>query len=231
MIIKGIQKTTLIDFPGKVAATLFTAGCNFSCGFCHNPDLISFNSENAVPETEIFFFLEERKKWLDGICITGGEPTLQKDLVEFCSKIKEMGFEIKLDSNGSNPEMLKELFEKKLIDYIAMDIKTSLEKYSDLCAVQVDLQKIKESVELIKNSGLGYEFRTTVVPEFFSEEDAKKIGEWLKDSKLYVLQQYSNKGPMIDSSFEKKQPYSREELNELKKSLEPFFEKIEIKNL
>ncbi len=231
MILKGIQKTTLIDFPKRVGCTVFTAGCNFRCGFCQNPSLISFDSENAVAEEEFFSFLESRKKWLNGVCITGGEPTLQKDLPEFCAKIKSFGFEVKLDTNGSNPLMLKELIQKKLVDYIAMDIKTSLEKYSEICGVEIDLEKIKQSVELIKNSGLEYEFRCTVIPEFFSKEDAVKIGEWLNSSKLFALQQYSNKGPLVDPEFENKKPYSSEELLELKKLLEPFFEKVEIRNL
>jgi pyruvate formate lyase activating enzyme len=231
MIIKGLQKTTLIDFPGKVAATLFTAGCNFKCGFCQNPSLISFDSENSIPEQEIFSFLKSRKKWLNGVCITGGEPTLQKDLPEFCKKIKEMGFLVKLDSNGSNPEMLEKLINERLVDFIAMDIKTSKEKYSELCGVKIDLKKINQSIELIKNSGLDYEFRTTVVPEFFSEEDALKIGEWLKDSKFFVLQQFRNDLPMIDSEFKNKNPFPPEKLFELKELLEHFFNKVEIRNL
>jgi pyruvate formate lyase activating enzyme len=231
MIIKGIQKTTLIDFPGKVACTLFTGGCNFRCGFCQNPDLISFDSNNAVPEKEFFSFLESRKNWLNGVCITGGEPTLQQDLSEFCRKIKEMGFEVKLDSNGSNPLILKELIEKKLVDYIAMDIKTSSEKYSELCSVEIDLNKINQSIELIKNSGLDYEFRCTVIPEFFSDKDALKIGEWLNGSKFFALQQFRNDLPMVDPEFKNKEPFPAEKLFELKKLLEPFFEKIEIRNL
>ncbi|MBU2476363.1 anaerobic ribonucleoside-triphosphate reductase activating protein [Candidatus Micrarchaeota archaeon] len=231
MILKGLQKTTLIDFPGKIACTLFTAGCNFKCGFCQNPSLISFDSENSIEEKEIFSFLESRKKWLNGVCITGGEPTLQKDLPEFCKKIKEKGFLVKLDSNGSNPEMLKKLIKEKLVDYIAMDIKTSQEKYSDLCGVKVDLEKIKQSIELIKNSGLDYEFRTTVLPDFFSKEDALKIGEWLKGSKLYVLQQFRNDLPMVDPEFKNKDPFPPEKLFELKEILESFFVKVEIRNL
>jgi len=232
MKIKGLQKTTLIDFPGKVACTIFTAGCNFRCGFCQNPDLIKVDSSLPdLSEKEFFSFLESRKKWLQGVCITGGEPTLQKDLPEFCEKIKELGFEVKLDSNGSNPLMLKELIEKNLVDFIAMDIKTSQEKYSDLCETQVDLDKIKESVELIKNSGLDYEFRSTVIPEFFSKEDAVKIGEWLNDSKIFVLQQFRNNLPMVNPDYKQKQPFSSEELNELKLLLEPFFDKVEIKNI
>ena len=142
-----------------------------------------------------------------------------------------MGFEVKLDSNGSNPETLKKLIKEKLVDFIAMDIKTSLEKYSGLCGVKVDSEKIKQSAEIIKNSGLEYEFRCTVIPEFFSKKDALKIGEWLKDSKIFVLQQFQNDVPLFDESFKEKKPFSVGELNELKIILEKFFDKVEIKNL
>ncbi len=231
MILKGLQKTTLIDFPERIACTVFTAGCNFRCGFCQNPDLIKADSNLPVlHEKEFFLFLEERKNWLQGVCITGGEPTLHKDLPVFCKKIKEMGFEVKLDTNGSNPEMLKKLIEENLVDFIAMDIKTSPEKYSDLCGVKINVEKIKESVQLIKNSGLEYEFRSTVVPEFFSKEDALKIAEWLKDSRIFSLQQFNPDVPLVDSEFQNKKPFSIKQMEELKLLLEPFFEIVEIKN-
>jgi pyruvate formate lyase activating enzyme len=232
MIIKGLQKTTLIDFPGRVSCTVFTAGCNFRCGFCQNPALVQVNSDlPLIKEKDFFSFLDSRKKWLQGVCISGGEPTLHADLPEFCSQIKEKGFEVKLDSNGSKPETLKKLIQKNLVDFIAMDIKTSMKKYSLLCGIKVDLKKINESIELIRNSGIEYEFRCTVIPEFFSKEDALSIGEWLKESKIFVLQQFRNEIPLLDPEFKKRKPYPQQKLEELKELLEPFFGEVQIRNI
>ncbi len=231
MILKGLQKTTLIDFPGRVASTVFTFGCNFRCGFCHNPDLVNETGIPSIDEKELIDFFDSRKKWIQGVCITGGEPTLHPDLPDFARKLKEKGFEVKLDSNGSNPLMLKKLIEKNLVDYIAMDIKTSQEKYALLCNVPIDLDKINQSISLIKNSGKEYEFRTTVIPEFYSRQDALNIGKWLEGSKFYALQQYSNSGPLLNPEFKSRQPFPGKELLELKKILDPFFDKVEIRNL
>jgi pyruvate formate lyase activating enzyme len=203
MLLGGLQKMTLIDYPGKIAATVFTVGCNFRCPFCHNPELVlssqfTVSVDDNSLEKEFFEFLKTRQNKLDGVCITGGEPTLQSDLVKFISKIKKLGFAVKLDSNGTRPDILKEIFEKKLVDYVAMDIKSDLINYEKVCQVKVDLERIKTSVDLIKNSGVNYEFRTTVVPGLHREKDFEEIVQWLAGSRRYVLQRYQDYGKILD---------------------------------
>jgi len=231
MKIGGLQKLTLVDYPGKVAATVFLIGCNFKCGFCQNPELVDakrIKTQPEIGEKEFFWFLDSEQDLIDGICITGGEPTTSPGLTDFIKKIKAKGFLVKLDTNGSNPEVLSKLFDEKLIDFIAMDIKTSLDKYEKAIGVKIDLEKIKESVKIIKNSGIDYEFRTTVVPELVKKEDIEKIGEWLRDSKKFALQQFQNK-KVLDKEFEKIQPHPDEILKEFKKILEKYIEKVELR--
>src|SRR3989339_864583 len=212
--IKGLQKTSLIDYSPYTSCVVFLAGCDFRCPFCQNPDLV-LNPEklDTIKKEDFFEFLKKRKKWLDGACITGGEPTLYKELPEFIKQIKDLGYKLKLDTNGNNPDMLKELV--KLADYVAMDIKSSLEKYDESAGVKVDIEKIKKSVEIIKNSGIDWEFRMTVVPALHSQEDFEKIGKWLKGAKRFFLQQFSNK-ICLDKSFEKITPFSKEDMEEFK---------------
>ncbi len=225
MLLGGLQKMTLIDYPGKIAATVFTVGCNFRCPFCHNPELV-LSSQFTVPagdntlEKEFFEFLKTRQGKLDGICITGGEPTLQPDLVEFIAKIKKMGFAVKLDSNGTRPDTLKELFDKKLVDYVAMDIKASLKNYEKVCNTKLDLERIKLSVDLIKNSGVDYEFRTTIVPGLHTEEEFEKVAEWLSGSKRYVLQKYEDYGKILDNSLRDKIKGKEIDLDKIEKMFE-----------
>ncbi len=209
MLLGGLQKLTLLDYPGKVAATVFTAGCNFRCPFCHNPELVLSSrftvsvGDNTL-EKDFFAFLEKRQGKLDGVCITGGEPTLQNDLIAFITKIKKMGFLVKLDSNGSRPDVLRKLLRRKMVDYLAMDIKSSLPNYDRACNMKVDLERIKLSVDLIKNSGIDYEFRTTVVPGLHQEDDFIEIADWLKGSKRYVLQKYQDSGKILDDTLREK---------------------------
>lgn len=225
--IKGLQKTSLVDYPGKVVATIFLGGCNFRCPYCQNRDLVlNYEKMPTIKEEEVLEFLKEKEKWLDGVCITGGEPLLYKEIVDFIKKIKDIGLLVKVDTNGTNPELLKKIIN--LVDYISMDIKAPLEKYDNVARVNVNKEEIKKSVDILKKGKVEYEFRTTVVPDFFTKEDAVEIGKWLKGSKQYFLQQFR---PMntLDKAYEKKKPYPREKFDEFKKILDKYIKKIEVR--
>lgn len=196
MKISGLQKLSLVDFDGHMSATIFVPHCNFNCPFCHNSGLVK-GLEEIIPEKEIIEYLTKRKGLLDSVVISGGEPTIYPDLIEFISKIKEMGYLVKLDSNGTNPEMLKKLVENSLIDYIAMDIKNSLAKYPITADADIDTKNITESIHYIMNSGIDYEFRTTLVNEFHTSEDMKDIGKLIKNAKKYFLQKFEDSGHCI----------------------------------
>ena len=212
MIIKGIQKLTLLDFPGRVACTVFTAGCNFRCPFCHNASLVVKNGIDVIPEEEIFDFLDKRRGRLSGVCISGGEPTLQPDLIPFIRRIREMGYAIKLDTNGYRPDVVKELIDGGLVNYIAMDIKTSRERYFAVAGVDIDVAKIEESAALVMQSGIDYEFRTTVVKELHSEADFTNIGNWLSGAKKFFLQGFIDSGDCISEGLH---GYDKNELLDL----------------
>jgi len=218
MLIGGFQKFSLIDYPGKVSAIIFTQGCNFRCPYCHNPELVEPKLFQKPCEEEIIFsFLEVRRGKLDGIVITGGEPTLQKDLPEFIRKIKSAGFLVKLDSNGTHPGMLKFLIEKELVDYIAMDIKAPLEKYKKVVNRRINPNLIKESIDTIMNSGLNYEFRTTFAKGMLTEAEVISIAKLIKGAKLYVLQKMIDRGKTLNPIFMKSiHSYSDEEVYLLK---------------
>jgi len=233
MLIGGFQKSTLIDYPRKIATTIFTSGCNFNCPFCHNPELVDAKQikEHPIIEEEVFFnFLKSRKGLLDGVCITGGEPTIQPDLIDFIKKIKQLGFLVKLDTNGSNPEMLKELFQHNLLDFLAMDIKSSIKKYQEAIGQQTNLKNIQKSIDLIKKNKTKYEFRTTIVPGLIDKKEIKKIGQWLNGSKMFALQQFRTE-KTLDKSWEKIIPYPDEELKEMAEIAKPYFNKVEIRGL
>lgn len=208
MIIGGLQKTSLLDFPEKIAAIVFTMGCNFRCGYCHNPELI--NGEAKIEE--VFEFLKTRQGKLDGVVITGGEPCLQKDLPEFIKQVKKLGFAVKLDTNGSFPEMLEKVLPD--LDYVAMDIKAPLEKYSQIVNVDVDTSKILKSIEVLKNGGVDYEFRTTVVKSQLSFEDFEKIGQLIQGAPRYYLQRFEA-SKILDKSLENEKTYSTEEFERI----------------
>lgn len=224
MFIGGFQKFSLIDYPGKVSAIIFTQGCNFRCPYCHNPELVDPKLfQKPLNKKTIFLFLESRKGKLDGIVITGGEPTLQQDLPEFIRKIKGAGFLVKLDSNGTNPEMLRFLIKKKLIDYMAMDIKAPLEKYEKVVAMRMNTNLIKESIETIMNSGLKYEFRTTFAKGILPEVDIMAIGELIKGARLYILQKLINRNKVLNPVFLKDViNYSDQELNFIRERMKKY---------
>lgn len=199
MKICGIQKVSLVDFNGHICSTLFTSGCNFACPFCHNAGLVK-GIEESIPTEDILDYLQKRKNVIDSVCISGGEPTLHPDLPEFLKTIKEMGYLIKLDTNGTNLEMLKYLVENKLIDYIAMDIKNSLEKYN-LTIDRGYTLAIQSTVDYIKSCGLPYEFRTTLVKEFHEEKDMYSIAELLNGAQLYYLQKFEDSGNCLQNGL------------------------------
>lgn len=203
MRIVGLMKTTLLDYPGKVASTIFTGGCNFRCPYCHNGDLVlNHTTMEPYSEEEIFSHLNKRKNILNGVCITGGEPTLQSELPEFIRKVKTLNLLVKLDTNGTNPAMLSSLLNEGLLDYVAMDIKHCKSKYNDVaCMNPIDLQSIEDSVEILKNSSIDYEFRTTVTRELHKMEDFQEIGKWIEGSKAYYLQPYKESEQVISKIF------------------------------
>jgi pyruvate formate lyase activating enzyme len=207
MHIGGFQRLTLIDYPGHIATTVFTVGCSFRCPFCHNPELVlgSGNdlSVQKITEKEFFDFLETRKEKLEGVCITGGEPTIQPDIIDFIKKIKERGFLVKLDTNGSRPDILRKIISEKIVDFIAMDIKNQLKRYDRTTGALVDKERIKLSVDLIMQSRIPYEFRTTVVPGLHSERDFLEIAKWIKGARAYYLQRYQET-KILDPKLKKK---------------------------
>lgn len=209
-IIGGIQRTSLLDFPDKISAIVFTQGCNFNCGYCHNPDLL--NSKKDIYSTDVFFeFLDKRKGKLDGVVITGGEATLQPDLIPFIKEVKARGFLVKLDTNGYKPDVLEQALP--LVDYVAMDIKAPLEKYSEITNTQIDIEKIKKSITILQTARIPYEFRTTVLKSQLSYEDFKKIGELIKGTENYFLQKFEAKTAINDESLKNESSYSYEEFN------------------
>lgn len=232
MILKGIQKTTLLDFPTKVACTVFTSGCNFRCPFCHNASLvISSDNSGTVNIDEFFEYLKKRRNILDGVCITGGEPLLQKDIAEFITKIKELGYAVKLDTNGSKPKILKELIDKNLVDYVAMDIKGSRAKYHEICGTEEGkfVDEINESVNTLLLGKVDYEFRTTIVRELHEKDDFHDIGNWIQGTKKYFLQQFKDSGDLISSrSFS---AYNKEEMEEILKVVKAYIPSAELRGV
>ncbi len=221
MIFGGLEKCTLIDYPGQIACMVYTIGCNFRCPYCHNPELVDETVEVRFSEAEIFRFLDTRRTLLDGVVITGGEPTIHDDLPAFMAKVKEKGFLVKLDSNGTRPKMLREAIEKKLVDYIAMDIKSPLSTYSQTVARPVHVAAIKESIELLISSRVPYEFRTTLIKALVSPEDIREIGREIRGAARYYLQRFIPT-KILNPQFRTKVAYSDDELAVFQKELQHY---------
>ena len=231
MNLASYQKFTLLDYPGRIATTVFTVGCNFRCSFCHNPELVlgsQFVAHGNENEKEFFKFLKSRKGKLEAVCITGGEPTIQKDLIEFIVKVKKMGYLVKLDTNGMRPDVLKKVLDMKIVDYVAMDIKNSLKNYEKTVCTKVDLERIKMSAEMIMNSRVDYDFRTTVVPGIHSEKDFEEIAEWIGGAKKYFLQRFRDM-KTLDNNLKEKIKGKKIDLEKIQKKLKKHFGEVGIR--
>lgn len=221
MKIGGWQRFSLVDYPGRLSAVIFTQGCDFRCPYCHNPELVlPERFQEILPEEEVLAFLKKRVNRLDGVVITGGEPTLQSDLAQFLSKIKKLGFLVKLDTNGSHPEALTRLAKKNLVDYWAMDIKAPKDKYSAVARVKVDFSLIQQTIDLITSSGQPYEFRTTVVKDQLTREDIMEIGQMIEGAERYALQSFVSAGKTVDPKFRSARSYPQEEMRSWARVLE-----------
>jgi pyruvate formate lyase activating enzyme len=233
MKIKGLQKVTLIDYPDKIACTIFLFGCNFKCGFCHNPELVLQEQEalKDISKEEVLNFLEKRKDKLEGVCFTGGEPLLSLD-EDFLKEIKNLGYSIKIDTNGSFPEKLKKLIDEDLVDFVSMDIKSSRERYNEIVNANADINKIEESIRLV-SSLKDYEFRTTVLEDFHNIDEMKKISEWLNGligkPKKFSLQAFRNNGKFVDEKFMSHKSTDEKLIMEIKDAIKDFFDRVEIR--
>jgi pyruvate formate lyase activating enzyme len=227
--VKGFQKMSMVDYPGKLCSVVFVANCNFRCPYCQNPDLIlNYRNLPSIPERKVLEYLKKRRKWVDGVCITGGEPCLHEDLAGFIRKLKSMRFLVKLDTNGSNPEILGDLIRNRFLDYIAMDIKAPLKRYSEVAGVKVNVLNVRKSAALVMKSGIDYEFRTTVLPRLFGEDDMVSIGRWLKGARLYCIHQFRSL-VTLDKAYQKEKAYPEEKLWEFARIAGPYFDRVEVR--
>ncbi len=228
MIIGGFQKMTMLDYPGKIACTIFTYGCNFKCPFCHNARLV-LDEATPFTEDEILSYLNKRRGVLDGVCISGGEPMLQSDLFDFIKKVKDIGLLVKLDTNGYFPDKLKYAIDNSLVDYVAMDIKNCREKYALTAGNdKIDISNIEKSVEILRNGRVDYEFRTTVTKELHTPEDFKKIGEWICGAKRYYIQSFVDSGNLIENSSS---PLDTQGLKALLDAVSPYVESASLRGV
>ncbi|MBU2561498.1 MAG: anaerobic ribonucleoside-triphosphate reductase activating protein [Nanoarchaeota archaeon] len=232
MIIAGVERTSLVDWPEKICSTVFIAGCNFRCPFCHNPELVlpeEIEKIEAMTENELLTALVGRKRLIDGVCITGGEPLMSPDIVKLLHKIKDKGFAIKLDTNGSVPTLLKKLIEDKLIDYVAMDIKAPKERYDEVTGINANIRLIEESIKILKESSIDYEFRTTVVKGLLAKEDIIAIGEWIKGARAYYLQQFMSTEKTLSPEYRRRKSYTPDELRDMLDAVKINFKKTGVR--
>ena len=227
MNIIGIEKSSFIDYPSNICTVIFTGGCNFRCPYCHNTSIVN-NIGDKIEEDEVISFLKKRKKFVDALCISGGEPTLQKDLYDFICRIKEEGFLIKLDTNGTNPALLNKLIDEKLIDYVAMDIKSPFAKYSSIGGTSINLEDIRKSIDILLENKVDYEFRTTICKELLTIEDIISIAKEIKGCKIYALQNFRD-GETVLAGPNKFIPYQVEELKEIEKAISTLLNKVIIR--
>lgn len=228
MLLKGLQKLTLLDYPGKVGATVFTGGCNLRCPFCHNASLVVFEKDSdSISEEEFFAFLQKRRGMLESVCVSGGEPTLQGDLIEFIEKIRSLGYLVKLDTNGARPEVLSELIEKGLVNYVAMDIKSSKEGYPSAVGIEsFDLSGIEKSIEILKKCKVDFEFRTTVAKGLHTKEDIEGIGKWLEGDVKFFLQTFRDSGDILGEGCS---DYSEGEMKEFLEIVKKYLPRAELR--
>jgi pyruvate formate lyase activating enzyme len=228
MRINGFIGVSLIEFPNKISSVIYTSPCNFKCPFCHNPGLVSIN-DTVIDENDVLDDLKERVSFIEGVSITGGEPLLQNDLPDFLRKIKNAGLLVKIDTNGYLTEKIRMIIDAGLVDYVAMDIKTSIKKYDAATGLKIDVSKIINSIKLIMNSGVDYEFRTTAVPGVVNGDDFEEIGELIKGAKLFSIQQFENSFT-LDNKFKTVQPYTEKVLRGFADTMKKYVEKVKIKN-
>ncbi|MDD4106190.1 MAG: anaerobic ribonucleoside-triphosphate reductase activating protein [Eubacteriales bacterium] len=228
MQIAGFQKLTLLDYPGKVACTVFTPGCNFRCPFCHNARLVlPFRKFDLIREEEVLDYLVLRSGMLQGVCLSGGEPLMQQDLADFIGEIKALGYSVKLDTNGSDPDKLGQLLDENLLDYVAMDIKNTPFKYPETSGTPaLDTGAIIQSAEILMQGRIPYEFRTTVVKELHTAKDIETIGKWLQGAPKYYLQNFVDSGDLIGKNLS---PVDRITLEEMVKSLKPYIKEAQLR--
>ena len=232
MNIRGIYKTSLIDFPGKISTVLFSGGCNLRCRFCHNPNLAdNWKELDLTSNEEVLCLMKNRKKVIDGVTITGGEPTLSKNIESFIGTIKELPLAVKIDTNGLNPEVIYRLAKKKFIDYAAIDVKTSPVKYRKLTNADVDFIRIVDSIDILRSCGIDYEIRTTCVPGYVTSEDLAEIGDNIGHVQKYCLQQFNSTTPLLDRSWEGLEPYPIETLNQFRDIVHTFADVCELRGI
>ena len=230
MKIGGFQKTSLLDYPDMISSIVWTIGCNFNCPFCYNTELIRGTSQ-IISEEQIFGHLKKRKGIVEALVISGGEPFLQKDLDIFCKKIKKLNLLIKIDTNGTFPDKLEKLIEKKLIDYVAVDIKAPRSKYERLTGVKIDIKNIQKTIDILQISPIDYEFKTTFVPKLLTKKDILEIAKWLEGSKKYFLQQFKNEMPVLSDELQHIKPYEKQYLLDTIEEIKPLFGYCSVRGL